>query len=247
MLDIIISIQRIDTTKESTPVIMEFDGLVDITQRFATLVKSAITDKKDLFLVPTDYYKRETDAVAYIVGSDHSVYKVSIFEKIHISSIAYRKVRIKDLVSEAQFSEYIYRLSYALTHSFFPSAFSTVPKKKCNCGNDHCDCHKEEQKSKYNSVRYSTPITPIDSNDIPKCDSETPHFPLDMETRTMAGPDGTPIDMFSEQDKTESAECDHKPSTSSGDTTKQTATVAITEEDAESDSKFRPRYRSLRK
>jgi hypothetical protein len=127
---------------------MEFDGLVDITQRFATLVKSAITDKKDLFLVPTDYYKRETDAVAYIVGSDHSVYKVSIFEKMHIGSIAYRKVRLKDAVGETKFSEYIYRLSYALAHSFTPSAFSTIPKKKCNCGNDHCDCHNHDDKEK---------------------------------------------------------------------------------------------------
>ena len=150
MFDIIISIQRIDTTKESAPMIMEFGGMVDIVQRFSMLVRAAITDKKDLFLVPTDYYKRETDAVAYIVGSDHSVYKVSIFEKKHDGPTVYKKVKLKDSVDEAQFSEYIYKLSYALAHSFTPSAFSTIPKKKCNCGNDHCDCHNHDD--------HTTPI-----------------------------------------------------------------------------------------
>jgi hypothetical protein len=127
---------------------MEFGGMVDIVQRFAMLVRSAITDQKDLFMVPTDYYKRETDAVAYIVGSDHSVYKVAIYEKKYDGHpTVYRKVCLKETVDEYDFATYIYKMSYALAHSFTPKAFSTIPKKKqCKCNHDndhHCNCNHE--------------------------------------------------------------------------------------------------------
>lgn len=146
--NIIISIQRIDTTKESDPMVMEFGGMVDIVQRFVMLVRSAVTDKKDLFMIPTDYYKRETDAVAYIVGSDHSVYKLSIYEKKYDGHpTVYKKVCLKDTVDEYNFATYIYKMSYALAHSFAPKAFSTIPnKKQCKCNHDHdhhCNCNHD--------------------------------------------------------------------------------------------------------
>lgn len=211
MFYILVGIQRIDTTKESAPMIMEFGGMVDIIQRFATLVREAIPEKKDLFLVPTDYYKRESDSVAYIVGSDSSVYRISIYlKKYDGNPLVYKKVPLKEAVDEDEFAMYLYKLGHALTHAFAPSAFSTIPNKKnkehhCNCNHNYdydkqeskCSCggdsHKEEQESPYTLRRIPKPID--DSSDII----------------------GKPI-----TDKNEIA--------------------AIMEDDAECDSKFRPKF-----
>jgi hypothetical protein len=235
MFYILVGIQRIDTTKESAPMIMEFGGMVDIIQRFAVLVRESIPEKKDLFLVPTDYHKRESDSVAYIVGSDSSVYRISVYlKKYEDNPLVYKKVPLKEAVDEDEFAMYLYKLGHALTHAFTPSAFSTIPGR--GNGDHHCNCNHDYDYDKQKSTLVPSPVM----------DEERKKYLRERNESQCSCGDHCDCHK-EEQESPYTLRRVPKPITSSSDIigkriTDRNEIAAIMEEDAECDSKFRPKF-----
>ena len=151
-----IGITRMDTTVDVLNNSTTCSAVEFIPESIIDLIKS-LNKKEDLYVVPTSFGKKATDAILYIVyPKDESFYKIYINSIEEYKDDIYEKHLLKEQITEYEFEDLLYKTTNSITKEFRPSVFNT---KKCSCHktmdplsfdsntkmkcheDHHCSCH----------------------------------------------------------------------------------------------------------